>query len=41
MIIDFNDRFVGLMTGLLMVMAFMLYFVIFGKSEKASKFDKS
>jgi len=39
--IDFNDRFIGLMTGLLMLLAFMFYFIIFGKSEKASKIDKS
>jgi len=38
--IDFNDRFVGLVTGLLMILAFLGYFVVFGKSEKASKVDK-
>lgn len=38
--IDFNDRFVGLMIGLLMVLAFLGYIAIFGKVDKKSKLDK-
>lgn len=32
--IDFNDRFVGLMIGLLIVLAFGAYFAFFGKVDK-------
>ena len=32
--IDLNDRFIGLMAGLLMILAFLWYFIIFGKTEK-------
>lgn len=39
--IDFNDRFVGLMIGLLIILAFLGYIAIFGKVEKKSKVDKS
>lgn len=39
--IDFNDRFTGLMLGLLMVLAFFIYLIIFGKTEKKSGVDKA
>lgn len=39
--IDFNDRFIGLMTGLLMILAFLWYLIIFGKTEKKSRVDKA
>ncbi len=35
--IDLNDRFTVLMIGILMVLAFYGYFIIFGKTEKKSK----
>lgn len=39
--IDFSDRFVGLMIGLLLVLAFLGYIALFGKVDKKSKVDKS
>lgn len=39
--IDFSDRFVGLMIGLLMILAFLSYIAIFGKVDKKSKLDKT
>lgn len=39
--IDLNDRFTGLMIGILMVLAFYGYFIIFGKVDKKSKVDKT
>lgn len=35
--IDFNDRFVGLMIGLLIVTAFFAFFAFFGEVEKKKK----
>ena len=32
--IDLNDRFVGLMIGIFIVLAFFGYFAIFGKADK-------
>ena len=39
--IDVNDRFTGLMIGILLVMAFYGYFIIFGKTEKKRSVDKT
>ena len=39
--IDLNDRFIGLMTGLFMVLAFLWYLIIFGKTEKKERIDKA
>lgn len=41
MMIDLNDRFTGLMIGLLVLVAFFGYLAIFGKVDKKSKVDKS
>ncbi len=35
--IDLNDRFVGLMIGIFIVLAFFAFFAIFGKVDKKSK----
>lgn len=39
--IDFNDRFIGLMIGLLILVAFFGYLAIFGEVEKKRRVDKS
>lgn len=39
--IDFNDRFVGLMIGLSMVMAFALYLILFTKPEEEKRSKKA
>lgn len=39
--IDFNDRFTGLMIGLIILMIFFGYIALFGKVDKKSKVDKS
>lgn len=39
--IDFNDRFTGLMIGLLILMVVFGYLAIFGKVEKKSSVDKA
>lgn len=35
--IDFNDRFIGLILGLLVVLAPLVYIAIFGKVEKKGR----
>lgn len=35
--IDLNDRFIGLMIGIFIVIAFFAYFAIFGKLDKKEK----
>lgn len=40
MMIDLNDRFIGLMIGLLILVVFFGYLAIFGKVEKKGKVDK-
>jgi len=35
--IDLNDRFIGLMIGLLIILAFIFYLAIFGKVEEEKK----
>lgn len=39
--IDLNDRFTGVMVGILIIIAFGLYLLIFGKTEKKSQVDKT
>lgn len=39
--IDLNDRFVGLMIGLFIIIAFGLYLVFFTKLEEKRKIDKA
>ena len=38
--IDFSDRFIGLMIVLLMILAILGYIAIFGKVDNKSKVDK-